>query len=226
MAVNPIAEEAARQLEALNAFVPKEGHLKTGEIRKLSAKLYRTLPDKSITAVFAACEALLERRDWALGVIAFDWAHRVKKLYDENTYAVFYRWLEEYVRGWGDCDDFCTHAFGELLRQRKDLFTKVIQWTDHPDFWVRRAAAVVLIPSILRKDSAGIEPLLIADRLLSDQHDLVRKGYGWMLKCLSQVEPETVTRYLEAHHKEMPRVAYRYAMEKLDPATKKRLMAL
>lgn len=23
--------------------------------------------------------------------------------------------IKDYVRGWGGCDDFCTHAFGELL---------------------------------------------------------------------------------------------------------------
>ena len=224
--MNTIAEEALRQVETLNAFVPKEGHLKTGEIRKISAKLYRTLPDKNLEAVFAQCEALLARRNWALGVIAFDWAYRVRKLYDENTYAVFYRWLEKYVRGWGDCDDFCTHAFGELLRQQKALFAKVLEWTSHPDFWVRRAAAVVLIPAILREDSRGIEPLKIADRLLKDSHDLVQKGYGWMLKCLSEVEPATVVRYLEEHHKEMPRTAFRYALEKTDQETRKRLMAL
>ncbi|MCM1568670.1 MAG: hypothetical protein NC081_04400 [Roseburia sp.] len=43
----------------------------------------------------------------------------MKKQYSESTYDIFYRWLKNYVKGWGDCDDFCTHAFGELLRQRK-----------------------------------------------------------------------------------------------------------
>ena len=221
-----IVEQIKGQVQALNACVPKEGHLKTGEIRRLSAKAYRALPDKSRDAVFAVCEELLECRDWSLGVIAFDWAYRVREQYDGSTYRVFYRWLEEYVRGWGDCDDFCTHAFGELLRRRKELFEKVLEWTAHPDFWVRRAAAVVLIPSILREDSAGIEPLKIADRLLTDDHDLVQKGYGWMLKCLSQVEPETVIGYLEEHYREMPRTAFRYALEKIDPETRKRLMSL
>lgn len=224
--MSALAQEAARQVEALDAFSPKEGHLKTGAIRKLSARLYRTIPERSLPAVLEECEALLQQRSWPLEVIAFDWAYRVKSLYDETTYDVFYRWLETYVRGWGDCDDFCTHAFGELLRRQKALFARVIDWTEHRDFWVRRAAAVVLIPALLQGDTQGIQPLRIADRLLADPHDLVRKGYGWMLKCLSQREPETVIRYLEAHHGEMPRVAYRYALEKLDKDTRRRLMDL
>lgn len=33
--------------------------------------------------------------------------------------------------------DFCTHAFGELLRQEKFQFANVKEWTRDEDFWVR-----------------------------------------------------------------------------------------
>ena len=49
-----------------------------------------------------------------------------------------------------------------------------------------------------------------------DEHDLVRKGYGWMLKVLSTKEPELVFDYLMKNKAVMPRVAYRYALEKMD----------
>ena len=114
-----LTQAALQQVEALNAFAPQAGHLKTGDIRKLSARLYRTLPERSLPAVLEECEALLQQRSWPLEVIAFDWAYRVRARYDGTTYEVFDRWLETYVRSWGDCDDFCTHAFGELLRQRR-----------------------------------------------------------------------------------------------------------
>lgn len=221
-----IVQAAAAELERLDAEAPEGKHILTGDIRRLSARLYRQTGVKEIGQVLELCEEFLSRRDWALGVIAFDWAYRVRTQYTVDTYPVFYRWLKEYVRGWGDCDDFCTHAFGELLRQQKGLFPRVLEWTEDGDFWVRRAAAVVLIPSILRNDSSGIEPFAVADRLLTDSHDLVRKGYGWMLKCVSQVDPKGVEAYLTAHCKEMPRVAYRYAMEKFDRETRQRLMAL
>lgn len=221
-----VVQDAAVELDRLAASMPDGKHIVTGEIRKLSGKLYRQAGVKEIEGVLALCEEFLARRDWAMGVIAFDWAYRVRAQYTENTYSVFYRWLKEYVRGWGDCDDFCTHAFGELLRQQKGLFPQVLEWTQDEDFWVRRASAVVLIPSILRDDCSGLMPFTVADRLLTDPHDLVRKGYGWMLKCLSQVDPDGVEAYLTAHCKDMPRVAYRYAVEKFDKETKQRLMAL
>lgn len=221
-----VVQDAAVELDRLAASMPDGKHIITGEIRKLSGKLYRQAGVKEIEGVLALCEEFLARRDWAMGVIAFNWAYRVRAQYTENTYSVFYRWLKEYVRGWGDCDDFCTHAFGELLRQQKGLFPQALEWTQDEDFWVRRASAVVLIPSILRDDYSGLMPFTVADRLLTDPHDLVRKGYGWMLKCLSQVDPDGVEAYLTAHCKDMPRVAYRYAVEKFDKETKQRLMAL
>ncbi len=221
-----IVNAAATELERLKEHVPRGKHIVTGDIRKLSGKLYRQAGTKDSRQVFALCEEFLSHRDWAMGVIAFDWAYRVRAQYTEEVFPVFYGWLKEYVRGWGDCDDFCTHAFGELIRQYKGLFPCVLDWTEDRDFWVRRAAAVVLIPSILRKDYDGIRPFAVADRLLTDEHDLVRKGYGWMLKCLSQAEPEQVEAYLTDHCGDMPRVAYRYALELFDQETRKRLMAL
>lgn len=221
-----IVEQAIREIQLLADNVPDGKHIVTGDIRNLSARLYRLIEDKSIDNVLAFCEELLKERSWGLGVIAFDWAYRVKEQYNENTYEIFYSWLKKYVRGWGDCDDFCTHAFGELLRRNKSLFSKIKKWTRDKDFWVRRASAVILIPAILHNDYEGIEPLMISDLLMSDKHDLVQKGYGWMLKSLSQIDMETVTNYLIDNHTKMPRTAFRYALEKYDKETRKKLMSL
>lgn len=54
----------------------------------------------------------------------------------------------------------------------------MIKWTKDTDFWVRRASAVILIPCILKNDYEGINPFVISDHLLEDEHDLVLKGYG------------------------------------------------
>lgn len=57
---------------------------------------------------------------------------------------------------------------------------------------------------------------MISDALMNDSHYLVLKGYGWMLKVLSEAEPEKVYEYLIKNRNCMPRVAFRYALEKLD----------
>ena len=91
---------------------------------------------------------------------------------------------------------------------------------------MRRAAAVILIYPI-RKDMIGdINPFEISDIIMNDEHDLVLKGYGWMLKEYGKRNPEKLKKYLVDHVKQMPRVSFRYALEKMDNDTKKELMKL
>lgn len=198
--------------------------LTTNKVRRVSSILYRQLDDKSLNNIIILCEKLLDEREWALGVIAYDWAFRSKDQYEKGTFDVFQEWLFKYVTGWGDCDDFCTHAFGELLCQYNDLFARVIQWTKSENYCVRRAAAVILIYPIRKNRYENINPLDVSDAIMQDEHHLVQKGYGWMLKVFSQQEQDTVYSYLIKNKTTMPRTAFRYALEKFDMDTKKLLM--
>ncbi len=148
----------------------------------------------------------------------------MKNQYTDETFYIFERWLKKYVTGWGDCDDFCTHAFGELLSQNNSLFNHVIEWTNYPDFWVRRAAAVILIYPIKKGKFQDIDPFIIADKLMQDSHHLVLKGYGWMMKVLSSIQKDEVYRYLMINKNIIPRVSLRYAIEKFSKDEKVILM--
>ena len=217
--MNVVSEAKTRIEEA-----KKESHITTGKVRRISAALYKEVEDKGIDNILKLSEELLQERSWALGVIAYDWAFRVRDQYTEKTFSTFEHWLKDYVRDWGDCDDFCTHALGALVSQYNQLFENVLQWTEDPDFWVRRGAAVSLIYPIKKDKYDDINPLLVSDRLLQDDHYLVLKGYGWMLKVLSQQEPERVFEYLKKHKETMPRVAFRYGLEKLSKDKRETLM--
>ena len=220
--MNEIVSAAKARLDEIS-YAPIGKNYKTNDVRKLSAMLFKDVKDKPLEHVLTVCEELLEQRRWAMGVIAYDFAYRMKDQYDGNTFDVFEGWLEKYVRGWGDCDDFCTHAFGELICQNTKLTEKTIAWTKRNEFWMRRAAAVVLLLPIGKDKHKEINPLRVSDILMNDEHHLVLKGYGWMLKALSTKKPELVFNYLIKNRAVMPRVAYRYALEKMD-ADKKRVL--
>lgn len=214
---------AKRVYDELGRYTRGSG-VTTGTIRKLSAKLYREIEDKSINNVLLLCDEMLKENKFALKTIAFDWAFRVRKQYNENTFNVFENWLYQYIVDWGDCDDFCTHAFGHLISIDNTLFEKVKLWTKAENFAVRRAAAVVLIYPIYKDGYSDIDPFIISDILMQDEHYLVQKGYGWMLKVLSTKEPKKVIDYLKKYRDTMPRTAFRYALEKLDKEDKDMLM--
>ncbi len=66
-----------------------------------------------------------------------------------------------------------------------------------------------------RKNKYIDEAFEIADILFNDKDELVQKGYGWMLKEISNLHPKKIFEYVEARKKNMPRTALRYAIEKL-----------
>lgn len=219
-----IVDKALIKLQNVS-LTSKTMHTKTGDICKISQELFKELEDKSIHNVLNICKELLDTRNWKLSVIAFDFAYRIRKEYTDNMFDVFESWLYTYVRNWGDCNDFCTHAFGYLLQARPYLYEKNIPWTKSNDFWVRRASAVILILSIKNEVIETSKVFKISDLLMNDDHDLVRKGYGWMLKVLSTKNQQIVFDYLMKHKTDMPRVSFRYALEKMDKELKKVLMS-
>jgi 3-methyladenine DNA glycosylase AlkD len=222
--MSEIVKEAKNELEKLERSPIMDG-IKTGEIRKLANVFFKEMKGKDIDAVFAVCYELLEERSWELGVIAYDIAYRMRRRYDENTFSVFEDWLIKYVRHWGDCDDFCTHAFGELICQRPELTDSLIPLTKRDEPWVRRGTAVMLIPSIRQNKYRETNPFRICDLLMFDEEKTVLQGYGWTLKELSRKEPTLVFDYLQKHKAVMPRLAYRHSMQRLDKELRSALMA-
>ena len=198
--------------------------LSTPTIRAISRDCFKQVSQLNKDRIFSVCEGMLESRVDAERVIAFDWAFRCRKHFEETDFERFEGWLREYVGGWGSCDDFCTHAFGSLIYRVPGTISKVIAWTKSENRWLRRAAAVVLIYSVRR--GAHVEfAFRIADILLLDRDDMAQKGYGWMLKELSKRKPMEVFGYVMKNKEVMPRTSLRYAIEKLGPSLRAQAMS-
>ena len=120
-------------------------------------------------------------------------------------------------------DDISTHIFGPYIIKYPKTVTKLKTWTKSKNRWVRRAAAVSFIyPSRDKKFLKDV--FAIANLLLTDQDDLVQKGYGWMLKEASKHFPDQVFTYVMKNKKMMPRTALRYSIEKMPKSRRHRAM--
>jgi hypothetical protein len=173
--------EAAAQLEE---NLKPDGPLATSVVRCISSQRFREVKHLDKARLFALCEDLLESRNWPERAIAFDWAFRCRKRFEESDFATFERWLNAYVDCWGSCDNFCTHAFGSLILQYPALIPGVLKWTESDSRWFRRAAAVVMIYSARRGDGQRRRPRSCArDREPGSSHRAVRSQPGVVGAC-------------------------------------------
>lgn len=197
--------------------------VRIGTVRKIAAVHWKQLKALEKKKLFALCEALLKVNLQEDSVVAYDWAYRMRKQFQIQDFAIFERWLKKYVNNWAKCDDLCTGALGELLAMYPQLLKKTVAWRKSKNRWVRRGSAVALIIPIKRANILQ-EIFATTDALLEDKDDLVRKGYGWLLKEASNIYPKEVFAYVMKNKKKMPRVALRYAIEKMPAEWKKKAM--
>jgi 3-methyladenine DNA glycosylase AlkD len=91
--------------------------------------------------------------------------------------------------------------------------------------WQRRVAIVATYHFIRRGESA--DTFALAELLLNDDHDLIHKATGWMLREVGKraSEPALIA-FLNEHAGTMPRTMLRYAIERFPEAHRRRWMEM
>ena len=177
-------------------------------IKKVANEVFKQAKNIPKEDLLDSCEILYESDRPGESGAASIWTIKICKQFTRSDFNRFESWLKKYVDNWGRCDTFCAGFFGELILMYPDLVTKTQKWTKSKNRWLRRASAVILIPS-LKKDKQLDNAFKTADILLLDNDDMVQKGYGWMLKVAADKYQEAVYQYVLRHKAEMPRTALR-----------------
>jgi 3-methyladenine DNA glycosylase AlkD len=173
--------------------------------------------------VFALCEELYQSGYLEEAFIVTAWVPNLKESFEPGDMVRFRYWVTTYITNWATCDGFCNHSVGDFIEKYPGFIRELKDWTRSENRWMRRAAAVsLIIPAKRGKYLADV--LEIADLLLTDSDDMVRKGYGWLLKEASRLHQEEIFAYIMAHKKEMPRTSLRYAIELMPPDKRSEVM--
>lgn len=188
--------------------------VKTTQVTQLAKSYLNLLRDEPKDQIWALCEKLWQTGYLEDSFIACHWSYALRRQYEPADFEIWERWVGHYVNNWASCDTLCNHTVGDFVQMFPSYLERLKPWAQSPNRWMRRAAAVsLIIPA--RKGKFPDDILELADILLMDTDDLVQKGYGWMLKAMSEANQQQVFDYVMHHKQQMPRTALRYAIEKM-----------
>ncbi|HAT48837.1 MAG: DNA alkylation repair protein [Nitrospirae bacterium] len=140
----------------------------------------------------------------------------------QREIVAFYRTHLDRVNNWDLVDLSAPKILGEYLLcnpgERPILFTMV----QSCNIWERRVCVLATWPMIKRNQ---LDELLdLAERLLTDTHDLMHKAVGWMLREAGKVDSAILDDFLEKHACGMPRTMLRYAVERMEQERRRYFM--
>ena len=123
------------------------------------------------------------------------------------------------VNNW-DLVDVTAPTFGQYLVNSKNPMALLRKLSKSQSLWERRVSIILTFAFIRAED---LEPTYeLAESLLKDEHDLIHKAVGWMLREMGKRDPGLLRAFLQEHSSKMPRTALRYSIEKLSERERKK----
>ncbi|HET9658180.1 MAG TPA: DNA alkylation repair protein [Kineosporiaceae bacterium] len=128
------------------------------------------------------------------------------------------------IDNWDLVDSVAPHVVGGWLTDPRGAADLPVldRLAGSASVWHRRMAVVATL-AFIRRGEYG-PTLRLSARLLDDPHDLVHKAVGWMLREVGNRDRAVEENFLRRHHDRMPRIALRYAIEKFEPALRRRYL--
>jgi 3-methyladenine DNA glycosylase AlkD len=175
-------------------------------VQRKIAKEFKGLTYNELKELLAS--KIHEERQIALLILVDKYA-KSDKSEKEKIYN-FYLSNRRGINNWDLVDLSAPKIIGEHLlnKDRKILF----DFAKSKNLWERRIAILSTLAFIRMNDF--YTTLQIADILMEDDHDLIHKAVGWMLREVGKKNLKVEEDFLKSRYKKMPRTMLRYSIEK------------
>jgi 3-methyladenine DNA glycosylase AlkD len=127
-----------------------------------------------------------------------------------------------YVNNW-DLVDVTAPILGAYLVGQKDPYPFLEKLARSKSLWERRLAIIFTFAFIR---AGELDPTIeISQRLLKDEHDLIHKAVGWMLREVGKQDGLLLRTFLTANASQMPRTMLRYSIEKFSESERRKWLS-
>lgn len=187
-------------------------------LRKLSRK-YKSLSLKETEKLLQS--KFHEERLLALFILILKFQNKNITETEKTTIYKIYINNMQYINNWDLVDSSAHYIVGSyLLNKDKAVLYKLAK---SQILWERRIAIISTFFYIRQNDFR--DTLKIAEILLNDEHDLIHKAVGWMLRETGKRNLEVEQEFLNKFYKVMPRTMLRYSIERFSKNDKNKYMS-
>jgi 3-methyladenine DNA glycosylase AlkD len=161
-----------------------------------------------------------EERLLALLILVDQFSHASE--HEREAIYNFYLLNTKHINNWDLVDLSADKIVGEYLQNTSKAI--LFKFAKSKNIWERRIAMLATFHYI--KKGRAEDAFEIAEMLLKDEHDLIHKAVGWMLREIGKrCSRPTEETFLKKYYKTMPRTMLRYAIEHFPTNLKKFYMS-
>ena len=177
------------------------------EIRRIAKKFSQEISLQELTELIR--NPIHEVRLCALIILV----NKYKKEDSDKIYQYYLKHLNS-VNNWDLVDTSAPHIVGDYLYNNPEKSKILLEFSHSENLWVRRISIVSTFAFI--KNNEFNTTLEITKLLLNDNHDLIHKAVGWMLREIYKRDEGLIKRFLRQNYAQIPRTTLRYAIERMD----------
>lgn len=188
------------------------------EQRKIAKEYYKNISLKEVEQLLDS--EIHEHRLTALIILVEKYKKAKKDNLQKRQIFEFYLKNTKKINNWDLVDLSAPNIVGDFSLKDGTHIIRFLAKSDN--LWEKRIAILATF-AFIKKRNFG-ESLFIADSLMNDEHDLIHKAVGWMLREIGKKNLAVLELFLSTRYKKMPRTMLRYAIEKFPEEKRKKYL--